>query len=71
MASSLSWLSLCMPSSSRNKQTVGLIVAEIATAARDAARAESDPLAQLRAGCIAWLELALDPLTPFWTWQHA
>ena len=47
------------------------VVAEIATAARDAARAESDPLAQLRAGCIAWLELALDPLTPFWTWQHA
>ncbi|MDQ3352769.1 MAG: TetR/AcrR family transcriptional regulator [Actinomycetota bacterium] len=37
------------------------VVAEIATAARDAARAESDPLAQLRAGCIAWLELALDP----------
>ena len=37
------------------------VVAGIASTAADAARGAGDPLASLRAGCNAWLELALDP----------
>jgi hypothetical protein len=37
------------------------VVAEVAAVAAAAARVERDPLAQLRAGCFAWLELAVDP----------
>jgi AcrR family transcriptional regulator len=38
----------------------GLVV-EIADAATDAALTASDPVAGLRAGCSAWLRMALDP----------
>jgi AcrR family transcriptional regulator len=37
------------------------LVAEIAGVAADAARAAGDPLESLRAGCSAWLRMALDP----------
>jgi AcrR family transcriptional regulator len=37
------------------------IVSEVAQAAADAARKESDPVESLRAGCSAWLRMALDP----------
>lgn len=37
------------------------VVAEIAATVADAARAAEDPVASLRAGCDAWLRLALDP----------
>lgn len=37
------------------------VVAEAAAAAAAVARTERDPLDQLRAGCAAWLEMALDP----------
>ncbi|HEX8742210.1 MAG TPA: TetR/AcrR family transcriptional regulator [Thermoleophilaceae bacterium] len=37
------------------------LVAEIADTAADAARTASDPVASLRAGCSAWLRMALEP----------
>ena len=37
------------------------VVAEIAATTAEAARAADDPVASLRAGCDAWLQLALDP----------
>jgi AcrR family transcriptional regulator len=37
------------------------VVADIAEAVADAARAAPDPVASLRAGCAAWLRMALDP----------
>jgi AcrR family transcriptional regulator len=37
------------------------LVAEIADAAAEAAGAAADPVAGLRAGCAAWLRMALDP----------
>jgi AcrR family transcriptional regulator len=37
------------------------VVADIAEAVADAARAAADPVASLRAGCAAWLRMALDP----------
>lgn len=37
------------------------VVAEIAEVAASAARPRSDPLERLRAGCTAWLRMALDP----------
>lgn len=37
------------------------VVAEIAATVADAARAAEDPVESLRAGCDAWLRLALDP----------
>jgi AcrR family transcriptional regulator len=37
------------------------VVAEIAGAAAEAARAGRDPVEGLRAGCAAWLRMALDP----------
>jgi AcrR family transcriptional regulator len=37
------------------------VVAEAAATAAEAARAGDDPVASLRAGCDAWLQLALDP----------
>ena len=37
------------------------VVAGIAATTAEAARAADDPLESLRAGCNAWLELALDP----------
>jgi AcrR family transcriptional regulator len=37
------------------------VVAEIAAAAAEAARATEDPVESLRAGCGKWLEMALDP----------
>jgi AcrR family transcriptional regulator len=37
------------------------VVADIAAAVADAARAHDDPLESLRAGCAAWLRMALDP----------
>jgi AcrR family transcriptional regulator len=36
-------------------------VADVARAAAEAARAETDPLESLRAGCATWLRMALDP----------
>jgi AcrR family transcriptional regulator len=38
-----------------------VVVADIAEAVADAARAQADPLESLRAGCAAWLHMALDP----------
>src|SRR5918999_1862719 len=37
------------------------VVSEVARAAAEAARAETDPVESLRAGCTAWLRMALDP----------
>jgi AcrR family transcriptional regulator len=37
------------------------VVSEVAQAAAEAARAQSDPVESLRAGCSAWLRMALDP----------
>lgn len=37
------------------------VVAEIADTAADAARTATDPVESLRAGCSAWLRMALDP----------
>jgi AcrR family transcriptional regulator len=37
------------------------VVADIADTVAAAARAAPDPVASLRAGCTAWLEMALDP----------
>ena len=37
------------------------LVAEIADTAADAARSAADPVESLRAGCRAWLRMALDP----------
>jgi AcrR family transcriptional regulator len=37
------------------------VVSDIARAVAEAARAEGDPVASLRAGCAAWLRMALDP----------
>jgi AcrR family transcriptional regulator len=37
------------------------VVSDVARAVADAARAESDPVESLRAGCNAWLRMALDP----------
>jgi AcrR family transcriptional regulator len=37
------------------------VVAEIAAEAADAARVHDDPVEGLRAGCAAWLQMALDP----------
>jgi AcrR family transcriptional regulator len=37
------------------------VVADIAEAVADAARTAADPVASLRAGCAAWLRMALDP----------
>jgi AcrR family transcriptional regulator len=37
------------------------VVSEVAETAAEAARAESDPAESLRAGCDAWLDMALDP----------
>jgi AcrR family transcriptional regulator len=37
------------------------VVAEIAAAAAEAARATEDPVESLQAGCVTWLEMALDP----------
>jgi AcrR family transcriptional regulator len=37
------------------------LIADIASAAADAARGISDPVEGLRAGCSAWLKMALDP----------
>jgi AcrR family transcriptional regulator len=37
------------------------VVGDIAEAVADAARAAADPVASLRAGCAAWLRMALDP----------
>jgi AcrR family transcriptional regulator len=37
------------------------VVADIANAVGEAARAAADPVASLRAGCAAWLRMALDP----------
>jgi AcrR family transcriptional regulator len=37
------------------------VVADIAEAVAEAARAAADPVASLRAGCAAWLRMALDP----------
>jgi AcrR family transcriptional regulator len=37
------------------------LVAEIADTAADAARTATDPVESLRAGCRAWLRMALDP----------
>jgi AcrR family transcriptional regulator len=38
-----------------------VVVADIAEAVADAAREQADPLESLRAGCAAWLRMALDP----------
>lgn len=37
------------------------VIAKIADASRAAARAHEDPVDSLRAGCSAWLDVALDP----------
>ena len=37
------------------------LVAEVADTAADAARTAADPVESLRAGCSAWLRMALDP----------
>ena len=37
------------------------VIARIADAAADAARAHEDPVESLRAGCSTWLDVALDP----------
>jgi AcrR family transcriptional regulator len=37
------------------------VVADVAEAVADAARAAPDPVASLRAGCTEWLRMALDP----------
>jgi AcrR family transcriptional regulator len=37
-------------------------IAEITATVADAARAEADPVESLRAGCAAWLRMALDPV---------
>lgn len=37
------------------------VIAQIADASRNAARAHDDPVDSLRAGCSAWLDVALDP----------
>jgi AcrR family transcriptional regulator len=37
------------------------VIAQIATASVDAARAHDNPVDALRAGCAAWLDVALDP----------
>lgn len=37
------------------------VIARIADASADAARAHDDPVASLRAGCSTWLDVALDP----------
>ena len=37
------------------------VIAKIADAAADAARAHDDPVESLRAGCSTWLDVALDP----------
>jgi AcrR family transcriptional regulator len=37
------------------------VIARIADASADAARAHDDPVDSLRAGCAAWLDVALDP----------
>jgi AcrR family transcriptional regulator len=39
------------------------VIAEAAAGAADAARAQKDPVEGLRAGCVAWLQRALDPAT--------
>jgi AcrR family transcriptional regulator len=37
------------------------VVSDIASAVSDEARAQSDPVESLRAGCSAWLRMAVDP----------
>jgi AcrR family transcriptional regulator len=37
------------------------VVSDVAEAVAEAARAETDPVESLRAGCAAWLRMALDP----------
>jgi AcrR family transcriptional regulator len=38
------------------------VIARIAEASADAARAHDDPIESLRAGCATWLDVALDPV---------
>jgi AcrR family transcriptional regulator len=37
------------------------VISDVAQAVAEAARAETDPVESLRAGCAAWLRMALDP----------
>ena len=39
------------------------VIAELAVGVRETARAKSDPAESLRAGCLAWLRLVIDPAT--------